>query len=209
MDAPDGLSRLAALDGSALEPYREAYWRTARFLGHALLKDVFVDKWPIATTLLPLTAKLFPNAKVLFVGRDPRDVVLSCFRRRFAMSEEKFAMLSLADIAAYYVDAMALCDLYREKLGLTFYDARHEALLADPGGETRRICDFLDVPWNEAMLNFSGRAAASNLDVPNSADLARGLSRDGEGHWRNYRSELAPVLPILAPLCARFGYPEN
>lgn len=209
MDAPDGLSRLAALDGPALDRYRESYWNNVRSSGHALLKEGFVDKWPIATSLLPLAAKLFPDAKVLFVGRDPRDVALSCFRRRFAMTEEKFAMLSLQDITAYYLDSMALNDLYREKLGLTFFEARHETLLADLDGETRRICDFLGVPWNDAMLNFAGRAAASNIDIPNSADLARGLSRDGEGHWRHYKAELAPVLPMLAPLCARLGYPEN
>lgn len=209
MTAPDGLSRLAALDDAALTPYREAYWRNVRLLEHTLLQDVFVDKWPLPTTLLPLAGKLFPDAIVLFVQRDPRDVVLSCFRRRFAMSAEKFAMLSLEDIANSYASTVALCDVYRNKLGLTFVDARHEALLADPDAETRRLCDALGLAWNESMLNFSGRAAMSNIDIPNSADLARGLLRDGEGHWRHYRSELAPVLPVLAPLCARFGYPEN
>jgi hypothetical protein len=27
--------------------------------------------------------------------------------------------------------------------------------------------------------------------------------------WRRYGAQLKPVLPVLAPFVARFGYPEN
>ena len=44
---------------------------------------VFIDKMPLSSVAFPVIAKLFPNARILFALRDPRDVVLSCFRRRF------------------------------------------------------------------------------------------------------------------------------
>jgi len=72
----------------------------------------------LATVHLPVIAKLFPDAKIVFSYRDPRDVVFSCFRRRFAMSEQKYEMLSLDGIAACYAGVMALADLYSEKLDL-------------------------------------------------------------------------------------------
>ena len=39
-----------------------------------------------------------------------------------------------------------------------------------------------------------------------SGIFARGLYREGIGQWRRYRDQLAPVLPILAPWVAEFGY---
>ncbi len=58
------------------------------------------------------------------------------------------------------------------------------------------------------MRGFAGRARAQNIDTPSSAQVARGLSTAGAGQWRRYRTALEPVLPVLAPFVARFGYPR-
>jgi hypothetical protein len=206
---PDGLDRLATLNDAEAKSYAERYWKRARQYGQELRREVFVDKAPVMAPLLPLAEKLFPNAKVLFVIRDPRDVVLSCFRRRFAMNAEKFDMLTLADIAATYAATMELADLYRSKLDLKLLEVRYENLTADLETEAGKVCDFLGLEWQPAMADFGARVKTSNIDTPNIAQLTRGLSRESEGHWRHYEKELMPVLPTLAPWCARFGYPEN
>jgi tetratricopeptide (TPR) repeat protein len=205
----DGLNRLASLDGAKAKSYAERYWTRAQGYGQDLRRGVFVDKAPVMTPLLPLAARLFPKAKVLFVIRDPRDVALSCYRRRFAMSAEKFDMMTLPDIAAAYVATMELAALYREKLGLETLDVPYEALTSDFETEVRKVCGFLGLEWQPAMADFGARVKTSNIDTPNIAQLARGLSRDGVGYWRHYQKELMPTLPTLAPWCARFGYPEN
>jgi hypothetical protein len=204
---PNGLERLAALNDASANAHQ--YWKRARDYGQALRGSVFVDKAPTMAPLLPLAAKIFSNAKVLFVVRDPRDVVLSCFRRRFAMNAEKFDMLTLADIASTYAATMELAELYRRKIGLETLEVRQEALAADFETETRRVCDFLKLEYQPAMADFGARVKTSNIDTPNIAQLARGLSRETEGHWRHYQKELMPILPTLASWCARFGYPEN
>ena len=35
---------------------------------------MFIDKHPLNTFKLPLIARLFPDARILFARRDPRDV---------------------------------------------------------------------------------------------------------------------------------------
>jgi len=205
----DGMDRLVSLSDPEAKLYAERYWARARCYGQNLRRAMFVDKAPAMTPLLPLVAKLFPKAKVLFLIRDPRDVVLSCFRRRFAMSAEKFDMMTLPDIATTYVATMELAALYREKLGLEILDVRYEALTLDFETEVGKVCGFLGLEWQPAMADFGARVRVSNIDTPNIAQLARGLSRDGDGHWRHYKKELLSTLPTLAPWCARFGYPEN
>jgi tetratricopeptide (TPR) repeat protein len=206
--ARDGsLEKLAHISPEDAERYRAAYWKHAAMFGNEAAKPVFIDKMPLNTILLPLVAKLFPDAKILFALRDPRDVVLSCFRRRLGMTGQMYELTSLDGAASYYDSVMALGQIYRDKLGLDLTETRHENLLADFEGETRRICDFLDIPWREAMKDFAGRARTST--TPSGAQVARGLSRDGADQWRRYAAELAPVLPKLAPWVARFGYPEH
>jgi hypothetical protein len=46
------------------------------------------------------------------------------------------------------------------------------------------------------------------VTTPSAAQLARGLY-DGSGQWRNYREQMAPVLPVLAPWVDKFGYPAD
>ena len=77
---------------------------------------VFIDKMPLSNVQLPVIAKLFPNARVLFARRDPRDVVLSCFRRRFGMNPSMYQLLTLEGAAAYYDAVMRLSELYRDLL---------------------------------------------------------------------------------------------
>lgn len=205
----EGLDRFAGYSDSALEPCRRAYWNRAREWGYSTQRGVFIDKSPLATSLLPLIVRLFPRARILFAHRDPRDVVFSCFRRRFAMSQLKFEMLTLEDIATSYASTMDLADLYRQRLEISYYGARHESLLSDLDAETKRICEHLGIAFDAKMLDFSSRARTVNIDIPNSAGLARGLSRENEGHWRHYERELAPIMPMLAPIRARLGYPET
>ena len=55
---------------------------------------VFIDKQPLCTINLPLISKLFPEAKILFAIRDPRDVVFSCYRRHFGGNATTFELRS-------------------------------------------------------------------------------------------------------------------
>src|SRR5205823_4909072 len=90
---------------------------------------VFVDKLPMSTVALPVIARLFPQARILFARRDPRDVVFSCFRRRFGMNPVMFQFLTLDGAAAFYDAVMRLADLYRARLPLDLREVRYEAVV--------------------------------------------------------------------------------
>lgn len=204
-----GLDRLAALSDDELGHWRKAYWKRVAETQPPLSKPVFVDKMPLNAVFLPLIAKLFPHAKILLALRDPRDVVLSCFRRRFAMNAGMFEFTALETAAAYYAVAMELVQIYAQLLAHAPFQARHESLVADFDGETKRLCDFLGLEFRSEMRAFAGRAKAQNIDTPSSIQLARGLNDAGLAQWRRYEAQLEPVLSTLAPFVARFGYPEN
>jgi tetratricopeptide (TPR) repeat protein len=202
------LDRLAGLCDADLESWREAYWNRVGEAGVTPSAPVFIDKMPLNSVFLPLIAKLFPRAKIILALRDPRDVVLSCLRRRFALNPGMYEFTTLETTASYYASVMRLIETYRGKLALDLVEARHESLVTDFESEARRLCDFLGLSWLEEMRAFAGRAAMQNIDTPSGAQVAGGLSDAGLAQWRRYGRELTLVLPMLAPFVRQFGYPE-
>lgn len=206
---PRDLGRLATAGDAELAPLREAYWARVRAEGATPEGKVFVDKHPLNTFRLPLILKLFPDAKILFARRDPRDVLLSCYRRRFAMSGSAFQLLTLPGAAAYYDAAMRLAERLEPAMAPRTRIVRHEALVDDFDTVMAEVCDFLDLEMVDAMRNFAGQARARAVATPSGAQLSKGLSAEGVGAWRRYREQLAPILPQLAPWVARFEYPPE
>lgn len=205
----DGPERLAAASDEELAQFRKAYWKRAAEAGYSPRRPVFVDKMPLNTILLCLVAKIFPDAKVLFALRDPRDCVLSCFRRRFGMTLQMYELTDLESAAGYYDAVMRLAAVYRDKLALDTLDLRYEDMVADFDTQTQRVCEFLGIGWREEMRAFAGKSRERDVNTPSAVQVARGLFTGGAGQWQRYRRELAPVLPRLAPWVARFGYAEN
>ncbi|MDB5693817.1 MAG: hypothetical protein JWO81_2880 [Alphaproteobacteria bacterium] len=194
------------LPDAALEPYRAGYWNRVAEEGADAAGRVFVDKHPFHMFKLPLIARLFPDARILFARRDPRDTVLSCFRHRFAMSAPVYQMLSLEGAADLFDAAMRFAEASEKAFGLDMLSCPLEALIADFDGETRKICAALGIAWTAALQDFAAEVGGRGVLTPSGPQLARGLNAQGIGRWRDYAGPLAPVMPLLAPWVARGGY---
>jgi Tfp pilus assembly protein PilF len=204
-----GLAQLSALEGPELKRWRDEYWRSIRGRGVSLNGKIFLDKLPFHSLKLPLIARLFPEAKVLFALRDPRDVVFSAFRNRFSVSTDSFEFLRLEDCAHYYAAVMGLSELYWAKLPLNLRGHRYEDLMKDFDATVKAVCNFIGIEWNESMREFSQGVRAVNVRSVSAPQVRQGLYGGAAGQWRRYERELAPILPILQPWVKRFGYPAS
>jgi tetratricopeptide (TPR) repeat protein len=202
-----GIERLSVLGPDEIGPLRDSYWEKVRSCCGPTAGRVFVDKWPFNSRRLALIARLFPDAGVLFAVRDPRDVVLSCFRRSFVMNSDTFEFLTLDDCARYYSQVMELAKHSRDKLPLQLRAVRYEDLVGDFDATVRAICDFVGIGWNDGMRDFGG-AADGTLEprAQSRRQIRMGLYTGAAGRWRRYAEQLAPVLPILHPWIEHFGY---
>jgi Sulfotransferase family len=206
MRRPADLDGLLRAPPATLEAARSAYWRRVAQAGVDVAGKIFVDKYPLNTLKLPLIARLFPDAKILLACRDPRDIVLSCFRHRFHMSAPIFELLSIEGAARYYDAVMRLLVRFNAVLTQDICLVRHEDLVSEFAREMRRICAFLGLEWDPAMGDFALRTSNRAVLTPSTAQLARGLNTEGVGQWRRYREQLAPILASLEPWIERFYY---
>jgi sulfotransferase family protein len=206
MRDPQDLEALTHADEAQLQQMRKAYWDRVRDGDVEVSGKVFVDKYPMNTLKLPVIARLFPNARILFAYRDPREVVLACFRRRFKMNAATYELLTLPGAAALYDVTMRLGELMRPVFGDNWRDVRYESLVTDFAGETRAICEFLGLEWMSGLDDFAQRARERERSTPSTAQLAQGLDRTRPVHWKNYRAALEPILPTVEKWVRQFGY---
>jgi tetratricopeptide (TPR) repeat protein len=206
LTSAEGLERLAGISSGEALRQRDAYWSKVASFGVEPRGRVFIDKMPLSSVMLPVISKLFPNARILFARRDPRDVVLSCFRRRFVLNPSMYQLLTLEGAATYYDAVMELSELYRDLLPLPQHLVRYESLVEDFEGTARAACEFIGLEWVQGLIDFATKARSRGISTPSAAQVARGLNREGQGVWLRYRMQIEPVLPTLEPWVRRLGY---
>ena len=197
--------RLMAITPEEAAAARAIYWNGVRGSLGDVTGKILVDKLPLHTQALPLIAKLFPDAKILFAVRDPRDVVLSCFRRRFEVNLAMYEFLTIEGAANYYDAVMNLAVTARRMLPLELQQVRHEAIIEDFDAEVGQVLAFIGAEWNDGVRNFADRVGGK-VRTPSYSQLARGLNAEGVGQWRRYERHLAPVLPTLDSWARHYNY---
>ncbi len=194
----EGVARLASMPEDEANTLRDAYWRRVTATGIEVAGKIFVDMDPSKSVGLPLIARLFPDAKIVIMRRDPRDVVWSCFRRAFAYNAVTMEFYSLLRTALHYAAVRRLTQACVQSLPIDAHTVVYEQLVNDFDATTQNLCRFLDIPWSVAMRDFGSAARSGRVKTASAAQVRRTLF-DGTGQWRNYADRLEPVLRILQP----------
>ena len=200
------LDAAAAAGPSGNAAMRAAYWQ-------ALDADtdrptaLQVDKNPLASARTQLIDGMFPTARFLFALRHPCDVVLSCFFTRFRLNWAVASFLTIDDAAQVYDRVMRLWVESRDRLALDVHEVRYEQLVVDPATVLRGIADYAGIAFDPAMLDHRIAARSRGLvSSPSNVQVTEPLYERSVGRWRRYRPLLEPVLGVLGPWCAKFGY---
>jgi tetratricopeptide (TPR) repeat protein len=145
-----------------------------------------VDKMHHNVLGLGLIAVLFPNARIIFSRRDPRDTALSCFFQLF--SEPPVFSFDLAHCADQCKGIDRLMDHWLQTLPLRMLEVRYEEVVADQETQSRRLIDFLGLPWDPTCLDFQ---RAKNPVLTSSVwQVRQPIYTRSVGRWRNYQSHL-------------------
>ncbi len=205
---PQGLARLRDAEAQVLARHRADYWARVRGFGVEPAGKVFVDKNPFNGVKLPLIRRLFPEARIVFSLRQPQDVVLSCFKHRFAVNSYTYPLLDLETAARFYDSYMQLVRTYLKVLPTDLLLYRHEDLVADLPSALSRICAHLGLELQDEMFDVGVRVRQGRVSSPSAVQLREGLNRDGLQTWRRYAAHLAPIQPVLEPWSRTFGYAD-
>jgi Sulfotransferase family len=125
-------------------------------------KPLVGDKTGEYARRLPTLHELWPQARIVHLIRDGRDVCLSVFAWKQGPSASRFSTWAedrVATCALWWARNVALAQETGASLGGLYHELRYEELVRDPERVCRELCAFLDLPYDEAMLRFhEGRA---------------------------------------------------
>jgi tetratricopeptide (TPR) repeat protein len=168
---------------------------------------ILLDKMPLNTVGVPVIWRVFSKAKFILAIRHPCDVCLSCLMQNFAVNEAMASFFSLEDTVRTYVAVMNAWKRYSELLPLDFHVVRYEDLVGDVEGEARRLTRFLDLEWNDAMLDHVGHALRRGaINTPSYHQVTQPIYQSAKYRWRRYAHAFDPVMPLLQPFIDEFGY---
>ena len=186
-----------------LDNLRDHYLQRARQLGATPPGAAwFTDKMPLNETHLGLIGLMFPQAPIIHVLRHPLDIVLSVFSN--LLTHGFYCAYALESIARHYVLVMDLVEHYRREMTLRYLPIRYEDIVADQEPNVRRLLDFVGADFDTRCLAFhENRRYARTASY---AQVAEKLYDRSRYRYRNYLTQLAPVIPLLEPAIAKLGY---
>lgn len=198
---------MEALAADRLQALRQRY---VRYMSAALNEPIgdrmHLDKNPPMTLLLPAFLRLFPEARLLIALRDPRDVVLSCFMQYLPLNPNSVCYLTLERTAARYAADMGAWRRLRELIPAPWKEVRYEAAVANLEGVAKETLEFLELPWNPAVMNYRDRLQHKAVRSPTYEAVTQPLYTRSIGRWKHYERYLEPVLPLLHESLKAFGY---
>jgi hypothetical protein len=203
----------ALLDAGAPVPYARFVTGVFDLYGQGRGKPLVGDKSPGYVREIEKLHGLWPDARFIHLIRDGRDIWLS-------VAGWKKADRTLGRFATWHQDPVGTTALWWERsvrlgreagagLGPDLYhEVRYENLVADPGGVCRRLCAFLEIEYDDAMLRFhQGRSKHRPGLTSKRAWLPP------QPGLRNWRAQMAPAdverfEATAGGLLEELGYPR-
>ncbi|HLZ98876.1 MAG TPA: sulfotransferase, partial [Steroidobacteraceae bacterium] len=152
-----------------------------------------VDKMPGNFLYLGLIHAALPSARVIHLRRNPIDTCLSIYFQNFGIVHS-YAN-DMADLAHYYGEYRRVMDHWRLTLPAdTILEVPYEGLIEDQEAWSRRMLEFIGLPWDPACMDFHRTDRA--VSTFSKWQARQKITGSSVGRWRNYEKFLGPLLTL-------------
>ncbi len=153
--------------------------------------DRIVNKALGLERVLPLIAMAFPSSRVVFVERNPRDQILSCFLHQLRGPGLEWATRT-EDLIAARRDHDRLVEHLAGVLPIPVHLVRYEDLVADQARVTNDLLAFLELDPDPACLAFHEHRRA--VMTPSFDQVNKPLGDSAVNRWRAFGSRMDAVV---------------
>jgi tetratricopeptide (TPR) repeat protein len=184
-------ARDGGTSGGATAKLAEDYLRLLADLSPNALR--VIDKMPANFLFLGLIHSALPNARILHMCRNPIDTCLSIYFQHFEIAYS-YAN-DLEDLAHYYTEYSRVMEHWRSTLPENaILDVPYEGLVEDQEAWSRKMLEFIGLPWDPICLDFHRTERA--VITASKWQVRQRISKSSVGRWRNYERFLGPLLRL-------------
>ena len=147
------------------------------------------DKLPDNYKRVGLISLLFPNARIIYCKRNPLDNAISQFNLLF--SGRYGYSCDLFNLGVRHVEMERLMAHWKSLRPQHILDIQYETLIHDQEPQTRRLLDFLDLPWDEHCLRFF--ESERSVHTASHSQVRKPMYSGSIGRWKHYEKYLGPL----------------
>ncbi len=149
-------------------------------------ESLVTDKMPTNFYHLGLISAMLPHARVIHCQRDAMDVCFSNFVQIFG--EAHYYSYDLSDTAAYYREYEKMMAHWRAVLPLPMLDVSYETLVENQEAESRRLVEFLGLPWDDRCLQF--HRTERSVRTASNWQVRQPIYKTSAQRWKRFESHL-------------------
>jgi hypothetical protein len=142
-----------------------------------------VDKQPGNLLLAGALHIAFPDARIIYMRRDPLDNAISIWNTNIQTSTSfvhdkgnlVFALQRYDDLMRHWAEVLP---------SDRFMTLSYESLVVDQEASTRKVLEFCGLPWSDACL--TPEKGQGRVITPSLWQVRQPVYRTSIGRWRNY-----------------------
>jgi tetratricopeptide (TPR) repeat protein len=153
-----------------------------------------IDKMPANFMFLGLIHAALPAARIIHLERHPIDTCLSIYFQDFG-AIHSYAN-DLEDLAHYYRQYRRIMSHWRRTLpAAAMLDVPYEGLVAMPEEWSRRMVEFIGLPWDARCLEF--KDTVRTVSTFSRWQARQPINRASVDRWRHYEKFVGPLRALL------------
>ena len=170
---------------------------------HSPKSKIWGDKTPMNTLYLDWLGPVFPQSKFIHIIRDGRDVASSYLKM------ERYG--TILEAANRWINSIELAQSFGSKIKEDYMEIRYEDLVTNTESEIQRVCDFLNIKYDSAMLDHTKQVGKlGDTDKSHHSNLSKPISSESIGKWKSNLSESdqESITKLLHKHLERLGYAD-
>ncbi|MDX8381142.1 MAG: sulfotransferase [Ghiorsea sp.] len=152
-----------------------------------------VDKLPHNFENIGLIKFLFPQAKIISVRRDPRDIAMSNYFTDYQAKHGGMGFAyNMVDIGQQLADHNALIMHWHQLFPGEILEINYEDVVDDTEGSARRMLEYIGVDWEPQVLAFNELDRA--VKTASVWQVRQPIYKTSKAKWERYQSHLGPLI---------------
>ena len=153
-----------------------------------------LNTMPLNFYHLGLISRIFPNAKIIHIQRNPLDNCLACFTKRFANQQTYAFTNQLEDIGHFYLQHLRLIDHWADNIDIPVFKVSYENLVTDTENTLNRVLNYLEV---EGKTDYQDDHLADKSNLAMDHEFDTRISDEFINNWKNYEQHLKPLIDLF------------
>ena len=205
IDKECGHTPVEQLSDAQIRHLRQVFAQKAVRAGLNPTTTRLIDKVPLNLVFMDVIRRVFPDAPVLMILRDPRDCIWSSFRQAFEPNQALVLTHDLESTARLYRTAMDCWQQGRTFHTLQITEIHYEHVVSRLEHSARAMVHAAGESWDPAVLDYRSKLGNAFVRTPSFAAVGQKVNKRRIARWMPHKLRIDAILPQIQPYVDAYG----